>query len=31
VLPDVLAVAGSLAFFALCGLYARAIDAMSVH
>jgi len=28
-LPDVLAVAGSLAFFALCSLYARAIDVMA--
>ena len=28
-LPDIFAVAGSLAFFALCALYARAIDVMA--
>lgn len=27
-LPDVIAVAGSLAFFALCVLYARSINSM---
>ena len=28
-LSDIIAVAGSLAFFALCALYARAIDAVA--
>lgn len=28
-LADLAAVAGSLVFFALCAMYARAIDAMS--